>query len=120
MRFGHLNNIMQKQIQSSSNFCDFCGTETYSFHKCLSCKKDCCSEHSVRFNSQLYFSTGADGYYCLECNNNTDVQKTPLYKAYQRIVDLSKERDEFHDKLKIKQEKAENNLLKLRAEMKLC
>ncbi len=71
--------------------CDFCGKEE-SYHKCITCGKDICSDcrktKAVVYPHSIYCSGGYDGTYCHACDLTQADNPTTLWLAYVKIATL--------------------------------
>lgn len=104
---------MKVTREVESNVCDQCGE--YASYECLTCHSDMCYECSeskgVKYPHSLHFSGSGDGFYCLKCDRDLrETGTSSLHTAYLTIQSLRVEEKEFYTDLKIRAERAENEL----------
>lgn len=96
------------------HLCDYCSSETRQ--QCLTCLKDLCwdciREKNLEFQHAISFSGSLDGIFCSECQKDTAVIDSPVYKAYLAVQKLREEYQVFIKDFKARQKLAEATVQK--------
>jgi hypothetical protein len=112
---------MKKTKTVETIVCDVCETRG-AYKTCLGgCGKYICWEcksegRAKEYAHAVYFSGSGDGTYCLECDKRLTAEGQPLHAAYRVVGHLRDEMKRWGDDFKIRADKAEANLKRLRAD----
>lgn len=108
---------MKKQEMAEIQYCDVCGKKVGYVHACLGCGKevcfDCRKSHMVEYPPGVYFS-GADGYFCNECNSNPPGKVKIIHAAFKNIASLRVEETAWRVNFQKRCDAAEAYLKELR------